>query len=317
MKKSIKTKLLAIATVLFVGLSSCSSTSEENQIGISQNKTRYQDSELLTNLQNLNDSLLSTSTRAWSRKQFLNVACADISGGFSGGYVGAKIGSRIGLALGNPITGGAFGAVCGGIIWGAARSWMASPDTRAVEKKLKFEDLATICDATLDDDLNVSYSSIKEVTPIGTKKIELEPKILDDIKLDKEQLLVGKLHNVMLATLDGSLAVQKKDKITSDTLVTLFVNSKEFEEEYNQQILNHQSSIDENSKASIAIKQFEDVFSKYSSDCNDVKFIINKYIDILNDSQELTSEEKDWIKKGLATALYSFNYWDIVYTENE
>lgn len=317
MKKSIKTKLLAIAAVLFVGLSSCSSTSEEDQIGISQNKTRYQDSELLTNLQNLNDSLLSTSTRALSRKQFLNVACADISGGFSGGYVGAKIGSRIGLALGNPITGGAFGAVCGGIIWGAARSWMASPDTRAVEKKLKYEDLATICDATLDDDLNVSYSSIKEVTPIGTKKIELEPKILDDIKLDKEQLLVGKLHNVMLATLDGSLAVQKKDKITSDTLVTLFVNSKEFEEEYNQQILNHQSSIDENSKASIAIKLFEDVFSKYSSDCNDVKFIINKYIDILNDSQELTSEEKDWIKKGLATALYSFNYWDIVYTENE
>lgn len=314
MKKSFTIKLIVIAAIIFSGLCSCNPTSEEYKTNVSQQNTLYQDSKLLTNMQNFNDSLLATQTRGWSKKQFMNVACADISGGLEGGYVGAKIGGRIGLGLGNPITGGVFGAVCGGIIWGAARSWIASPDSRAIEKALNYEKLATICEATLDDDLNVCTSSIKEITPIGKKKLELEPTILEDVKLDKNQLLVGKLHNIVLANLDGSLAIQKEDKASSDTLVHLFINSKEFEEQYNQQILGKQPCIDENSKASIAIKLFEDAFCKYSSNCNDVKFIVNKYIDILNNSQELTEEEKDWVKNGLATALYSFNYWDIIYS---
>lgn len=55
---------------------------------------------------------------------------------------------------------------------------------------------------------------------------------------------------------------------------------------------------------------FCEVFEQYSTTCDDVAFIINKYIEILEKSNELTETQLNSIKTGLATSLYSFNYWD-------
>lgn len=41
----------------------------------------------------------------------------------------------------------------------------------------------------------------------------------------------------------------------------------------------------------------------------DVSFIINKYQRIIQDSNELNTEEKQYLCDAFATALYSFNFW--------
>lgn len=64
-----------------------------------------------------------------------------------------------------------------------------------------------------------------------------------------------------------------------------------------------------------AVKLFEEVFANYASDNSDVIFLINKYKDIISASSELTNEEKESIYYALATALYSFNYWDQTFKE--
>ena len=57
------------------------------------------------------------------------------------------------------------------------------------------------------------------------------------------------------------------------------------------------------------------VIEQYANDCVDVAFIIQKYIEVIDNSNELTPEDKKNIKYGLATALYSTNYWQHEYNK--
>ena len=60
---------------------------------------------------------------------------------------------------------------------------------------------------------------------------------------------------------------------------------------------------------------FNQVLEEYASKTDDVAFIIGKYVDVIEDSNELTTEQKQSIKSGLATALYSFKYWETTWEE--
>lgn len=55
---------------------------------------------------------------------------------------------------------------------------------------------------------------------------------------------------------------------------------------------------------------FFEVYERYANDCDDVSFIINKYVEAIDASDELSPEEKTSLKYGFATALYSTNYWE-------
>ena len=46
-----------------------------------------------------------------------------------------------------------------------------------------------------------------------------------------------------------------------------------------------------------------------------VVIIIGKYMEVIDTSFELTDDQKESIKYGLATALYSSNYWEKRYDE--
>ena len=59
---------------------------------------------------------------------------------------------------------------------------------------------------------------------------------------------------------------------------------------------------------------FDEVFQTYPANAYDVVFLINRYAEIVEASTELTSEEKEWIRMGLAVSLYSYNYWTTNYT---
>lgn len=54
---------------------------------------------------------------------------------------------------------------------------------------------------------------------------------------------------------------------------------------------------------------FNKVFQGSVSCHDDVVKLINKYSEEIDKSEELTEEQKLSVKNGLATALYSFNYW--------
>ena len=60
---------------------------------------------------------------------------------------------------------------------------------------------------------------------------------------------------------------------------------------------------------------FNQVLEGYAFKIDDVAFIIGKYVDVIEESDELTTEQKQCIKSGLATALYSFKYWESTLVE--
>lgn len=54
---------------------------------------------------------------------------------------------------------------------------------------------------------------------------------------------------------------------------------------------------------------FSHIVEEYPSEVNDVAFLVGKYVEIIDRTNELSSEQKECIKSGLATALYSAQYW--------
>ena len=55
-----------------------------------------------------------------------------------------------------------------------------------------------------------------------------------------------------------------------------------------------------------------DMYAKYIS-THKVITIISRYLEAIENSTELSDEDKECIKYGMATALYSFNYWNVFY----
>ena len=314
-------KLLSNLLLFFtiIVFNSCS-PSEDIKLASSEKVSKKETSDVFLKLQTLNDSLVSTKTRGLPPKQYLNIAVADIRGAFIGGKGGAWIGGKIGLGLGNPITGAVFGAACGAIMIRAIDSWRNCPLIKtAPEDNMKdCIKIGSICRFSFDDSLNVNYQITNGDVKKTKEKIEVNKEVLKNVTLKKEDLQVGKVHNVILSALDGSIKIEGKTENANDTLANAFLNSTEFKDLYNQNIASEiYYSNSEKDKADKVMQLFEDVFTKYSSSNDDVVFIINKYIEVIDSSEELTNEEKDSIKKGLATALYSFNYWDKIYSDNE
>lgn len=58
------------------------------------------------------------------------------------------------------------------------------------------------------------------------------------------------------------------------------------------------------------LELFEDVLEQYPEESKDVAFVIDKYIEIIDQSDELTEEEKMVLKPAFAAVLYSTKFWD-------
>lgn len=312
--KKINISTLISILLIYVFISCTNEKNDFLYIEKNQN-TQFADSKLIKDLTMINTDLTRNQivTRRWTNKQCINVAVSDIAGAWRGAKGGALIGAKIGTCLGNPITGGVFGGFIGGVVCGAGASWLAAPETRSTfRQNLSYESMRNIYEKTIDDnDLSVNDDALS-ISPIARDKIELEKKLISSVNLDEEFLNIGKMHNVMLSVLNGETLVkyENNDK-PQNTLSKQIINSKEMNtlfEEMKMNFYNGNTKIE--TKAENVMKLFEDVFLKYTSEGEDVVYIINKYLDVVDSSNELTNKEKDYIKAGLATALYSFNYWN-------
>lgn len=311
---------LTVVLLFIVGcaLNSCTSDENLNSGKVHLESNVVAESQLIMEIKSLNDSLLTqTRGRGWSRRDWMKVCVADIGGAYSGGKGGAVIGGKVGTIMGNPITGAVFGAAIGGIICGAGNSWLNAPSSRAISATPDvYAAITTSCKVGLDGNLIINTGNIVSKTPDGELKMKIDDTTLSKVKLSEDQLKVGKMHNAILSYLDGSVVVNKENLEIKDSSLCAIVDAPEMKELYNKTINDcKQGKINKETAADYAISLFEDVFTDYVAITDDVVYIINKYIDILDKpSSGLTDDEKTWIKNGLATALYSYNYWNTVYS---
>lgn len=55
---------------------------------------------------------------------------------------------------------------------------------------------------------------------------------------------------------------------------------------------------------------FASILETYSVRAEDIEFIINKYLDAVQKTSELSNEEKDSIYRSLSVAASSFEFWN-------
>lgn len=278
--------------------------------------------ELISKLQSFNDSLKSDATKGrmrkirwWTTKQRINVMLAD----FAGIDLGYKAGAVIGAVL-TEGRGTSAGALVGGVVCGVLASWAASPEYVASKEEEIYDEIVTAAYNYFDEDLNIKEDNISYNDNACKSMVLLDDSIVSDIRLPGDIQKIGLLHNVLLATIEGSVSCKEAKKAIKNSpngtieigtieSIMQMVRSKEFREKcrYYQDRLN--SDNDDISKEEQTILLFEDACNSYVNEITDVVFIVNKYKEIIDLSEELSKEEKNCIYAALATAVYSFNYW--------
>jgi uncharacterized protein YcfJ len=320
-----KIYFMKIGTYLFltiaVMLASC--TKEEVcEVQLS----KVENTQVVKDLKNVNLELLSTlpaSTRVWRRwsfKEKMQVVSADIGGAWGGGRIGARIGGWIGMGLGSPITGGVFGAAVGAIVGGAYGSWLASPGSRAVVESDNSISIEQACKILINDDMSINENVVCIKDPTIRRKLDMDYDLIVESKLDGSSLNIGKAHNLILSVMDGSVILKNEEQLLSDSsdIKEVLFNSKELIDSC--KIVGTEASFGHlptsDAMLSKVMELFNQVLGEYASGTNDVAFIIGKYIDIIEESNELTTDQKINIKSGLATALYSSEYWESRFEES-
>ncbi len=245
----------------------------------------------------------------------LAVAHADVAGMAAGGKAGCVLGAKLGTVLGSPITGGVFGAFLGGVIGGAYSSWLASPNTRAIPSLnvpgCSF--MANECMILVKEDLSVNTAAVIVKDDKILERLNVDEELLERVNLDEECLTVGSIHNILLSSLDGSVVVDSNVKNESlNIYCDKLLNSKEFINECKWVGESVNAGTLSDDLVNSVISLFNDVCLKSSATSLDVVYIINEYVRVVDATDELTDIEKKCVKYGLATALYSYQYWGVI-----
>jgi hypothetical protein len=317
-------KIKGIGTCLFLTIAiMLVSCSNGNTYEIQSSKV--ENAQVITDLKNVNSELLSTvpSGTRWTNKQRLAVVTADIGGAWGGGRIGFRAGGSIGTVIGNPLTGAVFGAFLGGVIGGAYASWLAAPD-EMVSTIDDSQSIEKVCMSIINDDMSINESAInriaiRAVESTTINKLDVEEELIIESNLDENSVNIGKTHNIILSVMDGSVTLQNEEQALSDSsnLKEALFNSENFidscKEVAADASVGHLSTSD--TMLSKVMELFNQVLEGYVSKTDDVAFIIGKYVDVIEESNELTTEQKQCIKSGFATALYSFKYWESTFEE--
>lgn len=316
-----------IGICIFLGLAVIfASCSKEDTYKILSSKV--DNSQVISDLKKVNSELLSIAqpcTRGWGDKDKIKVVTADVTGAWGGGKIGAEAGGVIGMAFGSPITGGIFGAFLGGVIGGAYASWMTAPVSMVpvIDNSQSIEEA---CKILINDDMSINRIAIKfaELSTLSratttTSKLHVDEELIIESKLDENSLNIGEAHNIILSVMDGSVILQTEDNALPDSfsLKEALFKSEAFVDEC--KMIGADASVGRfltsDTMLSKVMELFNQVLEGYASKTDDVAFIIGKYVEVIERSNELSTEQAQSIKFGLATALYSFKYWEITFNE--
>lgn len=314
-----KKNLFIVSVTMLIALCFASCSSDEQYTEV--NNPSVENANIIKELENINQEIMFTApseTRGFkdlSKKDQLYITAADVCGAYKGGKAGFKLGSLLGGH-------GILGAVIGGTLYGASASYMAyykmtSNDTATATLKSRSQQSVNTackaCNTLLDDNLSIKENASLSNDSLRLQFTKVDKVLLDSSKLDETSLLIGKMHNIVLASLDGHLDIDTTVANENDSkIITSILESKELKDSCIMMVENIKHDNIKSSDIMIdkIMSLFEDVFKEYATQTSDVAFIISKYAEAIDKSDELTQEQKVSVKSGLATALYSFQYWD-------
>lgn len=287
---------LVLTAIVLVGLPACSS--DMDAVIEEENSTELLQSEVVKTLQDYNNSLTTPKSRGIGWVGWLSVAIAD----GKGAYDGAKLGGRIGAFLGPK--GAAAGAVVGGAVVGGAASYT---QYKMAEKISNFSPYSTrplpvIKQETIAASYVISKNDIKPLDyTLGLNN-----------GLDSCSVKIAIQHNKILEKVDVIQFENNQQQIIEnlDDMEKQIVNSKEFEAGYNKIVKNPLAdNFDTNLTADKVMQLFVNAVSNSCQSQNDLNQIISHYTSVVKTSNELTSDEKEWLYAGFAVMGYSFQYW--------
>ena len=303
-----------------VVLNSCNKTQDNLSTNIND------ESLIISELKSFNDSLLiNLSPTKGFNKETLIIVMADLDGAYKGAKTGIRIGSKLGGLAGNPALGAAIGGFIGGIGFGAFQSWLASPSSELsndTPENLTNLDYNIITNAYSrycmgdNDAIDLIYLESEKVK----SQVLLDSTLINMVGLDENSMKVGQYHNVMLSALEGNLADTEKISTKADlgnqefpkfetVLEAEILYSGEMCSAFNE-LYQTTEIVEENLELPDVIMQmYSELMNQYVSGTEDIIYIINKYTECIDNSSELTADEKNSLKMGLATSLYSYNYW--------
>lgn len=332
-------------------LLSCSTESSFNQSLIDKSE-----STIITRLKTVNAEIyantsISPTSRGWnewSNSKRAYVVTKDFIGAYVGGKAGARWGARIGAVSGQPITGSVFGAFLGGAISGGYSSWLArkeyqdledinnpsdevgEEDIEEIDEEECFDSIANICKYLVINGVFIEDENEEEVDGVIdrmlTSGIQVEDEYIATSKLDRRSIIIGKMHNALLGSIDGRAANNTSTRRLSSNsggnndsdidpelqLQEDIANSVDFLADCKQTAYTvNDDNVDlaEDTPYNI-LSLFIEVLENYSTQSANVAFVIGKYTEIIDQSEELTDDEKRDLKASLATALYSSRYWE-------
>lgn len=262
-------------------------------------------SPLISEMSNFNDSLMQICSKTRGYRGSLDytaVACADVGGMYAGGKAGAWLGSWIG----HPHVGAGIGALVVGA-YSSYRAHRIIMDTRAGVPSVELEpiDVAAAYIQILKDESLISENTLHEIK-LNFKNVDKD--IVESGP--KHNIIVKNLQNKCFAPFEEVKKYLSEDEITilkSDEFAALFDS---IDRRSDIILLNNNTQL---SKEKVIpdqlMKLFTDILQKYSDKADDVEFIINRYIEAVENTSELSQDDKNIILKSLSVAASSFELW--------
>ena len=312
-----------ILLVAFVSL--LASCSEQSDVSVEGPKEDAVKLSLIQSLDSINESISPTSTvrksaqgTSLSTKDKITIAIADANGAYKGGKKGVKVGGAIGSYFGHPGAGSVAGGIAGAVVVGGLKSYLtfkkieAQHQNGGVRQCADYNSLYSNATGAYD---KLKYDSLDNnnldfVEPDVHSAVIVDDSIVNYSLLTDAESKIGLTHNLMVAYLDGKIAIDS-NAVSTDSSYQYVKEMFESEEFINscKEIASKDQTSEESDLPTEVMDRFTDIYEGYVNSCDDVAFIIRKYIEVIEDSPELSQEDKENIKYGFATALYSTNYW--------
>jgi hypothetical protein len=265
----------------------------------------FNDDPTIVQLNKLNDSLMTISSNVESRGKFWNIfkkVCKIAFADIKGAYNGYKWGAIFGPA----------GSWVGASVVGIGSSAIAGVDefSRASLQFISQSEIECAYVITISDpNFEINKLSVGERV-----KIDIPQEHVSTVEL-------GKVHNLTLQTLQTKdlTMVNIENGFTTEEIEIL--HSSKFQDYYTSYLSdNNAFSLDfvlsdSNDKEDYIVQLFLDLYKNYPNDIDDVNYIINEYIHIIEQDTQLTPEEKHIIYIAIAMAGYSTDYWDQTLSE--